>query len=113
MTYVLIIENESALSEIISLYCNCKSIENRIASSYEDVIHCVKENGEPSLILLDYFLYDDEPAVKITKLFNPEKVVLMTAVSNPEKFLKLLGLHRVLKKPFGLDDLDAILNNQM
>jgi DNA-binding response OmpR family regulator len=107
MSYVLVIEDDQSISDTILIYCSYKVVECYSYDCYNSVVECVKEHGDPSLVLLDYVI-DTEKIVQFLRKYKL-KIVLITARGNAKFLFQKLDVDYLLEKPFNLDDLDELL----
>lgn len=109
MSYVLIIEDDSSLSSTLTMYLQFKIVDCLNVDCYEKVDECIKNFGPPSFVLLDY-IHQTKEIIELLRRNKKTKIVLMTARTNSEQIFKELDVDFLLKKPFSIDDLDAVLN---
>jgi two-component system OmpR family response regulator len=111
MSYILAIEDDRYLCEVLKMYLETKDLNIFCYHKYNEIKSCLEKNGAPEIVLLDYVLEGEnvENIVKLLKLFK-KTIVLMTASNHAEDIFKNLDLDILLKKPFNLEQLDSIIN---
>ncbi|WP_458413396.1 response regulator [Schinkia sp. CFF1] len=108
--YILIIDDESEISEIIGLYLEKEGFHYSVAYNGEDGINAVL-NKKPDLILLDIFLPDFdgfEVCRKIRTFTDTPILILSCKDSEFDKIIGLsIGADDYISKPFSVNELIA------
>ncbi|MEW6055949.1 MAG: response regulator [Bdellovibrionota bacterium] len=111
---VLLVEDDAAIMETLSMFLNYEGYEVLRARSVAQAIEVLRIQS-PDVVLLDYMLQDGtaEPVVvELRTLYEDRvKVILLTAADDPSGKGRTVGADAVVAKPFELDGLLATLRS--
>lgn len=112
---ILLVEDDHATMDILGSYIKdtFKTVLMKAFATGEalDQLHRLK----PTLLLLDYIidgLNSKVVADEARKLYKDIPVVLITAYPKVEEIQTLIKPKYLIKKPFALDELDAVLDGE-
>ena len=113
MDRILIVDDDQALTQTLSLYFQGKNLDVLVAGSSREALE-LWQKAQPDLILLDVQLPDlNGPQLldRAKKLGLKGDVVMITAFQDTEATLHALSLGAIdyLYKPLDLDDLDLLI----
>lgn len=114
MKRLLLVEDDTHISEILRMVLENDGYQV-IAASNLLTAKRMFDQTNPDAILLDYVLPDGTPHdfVKyVRRSKGPVPIILITAASQPEALAETLQIKDLLKKPFNLGDLSAMLQNR-
>jgi DNA-binding response OmpR family regulator len=109
MSYVLVIEDDASICETMKFILEHYKVKGFIVKNLEEVNNCLKLNGVPNITLLDCI----DGYKSIIKILDPNKIIIMTAWHHAESIQKEHNLNGYLKKPFSLEELENILQNNI
>lgn len=108
---ILIIDDEPDIGEAVAMALSLEGFETKVAHNRSSTLDCLG-SLKPAVALLDYYIPDlpAEELVAVIKLHFPSaQLVLMTAGNYPEEKARALGVEHLLRKPFELDDMLALV----
>ena len=106
-TQVLLVEDDSAIMDILTLFLQYEGFEVLKARSVAGALEILKAQS-PDIVLLDYMLQDDtaEPVVEYMQQQNRGiPIILLTAADDPSGKARRVGADYVIAKPFELESL--------
>jgi DNA-binding response OmpR family regulator len=111
---ILIVEDESSLSQYLSDSLKKEGYSTQSCTSMEELTQFVEQNNnfEPGLIILDRLLFGEDSANKIPTLkskFPQTKIIVLSAIGGPAEKGSILdmGADDYISKPFSIDELSA------
>ena len=113
MLKVLIIDDNSDITELLSKFLKSKGVENNVANDPYDGLDLIK-NEKFDVILLDMSMpefsgMDIIDSLEREEILQNQKIIIFSAISLTDKqihgLLKREGVHECLKKPLELDKL--------
>jgi len=122
---ILEVSDEEAIREIVSAICARRGFDVIQARSGDEALSVYRTCGPFALVLSDLYWYDRgaiEPplgntdtirhgiqlALAIRKFAPKQKIVIHTAASHAQIPTELADI-RILKKPFGIEELESLL----
>lgn len=112
MSYVLVIDDDASIREVLGHYFSLKDIDYRSCSTEKNLISILKDKGNPLIIFLDYLIPGENIVSILYSVRNNSQcpVILFSASGVKDDFINQYKFEAVLKKPFGLEQLELILN---
>jgi len=106
LSKVLVVEDDSAILETLSIFLAMEGYEMERATSVREA-RARLDQMRPDLVLLDYMLQDDTAEPVVQHLWERHgrgiPVILLTAAENPQEKRESAGASMVISKPFDLD----------
>jgi DNA-binding response OmpR family regulator len=113
---VLVIDDNTDITDALSLYLETKDIECRVANSGKEGLSAIKSE-DYDIIFLDLAMpefsgYDVFKQLKKDGMLATRNVIIFTASSINEQDVDSLikeGAKGIMRKPFPVEDLEAII----
>lgn len=113
---VLVIDDNTDITDALSLYLETKDVECRVANSGKEGLSAIK-NEDFDIIFLDLAMpefsgYDVFKQLKNEGLLATRNVIIFTASSINEQNVDTLvqeGAKGIMRKPFPVEDLEAMI----
>lgn len=115
MKRVLIVDDDKAISEVLSMLLSDAGYEVAAVVSADEVFKVVaKDSSRPDFILMDMLLSGSNGATIARKLKADEKaasipLVLMSANPHAEEESRSVGADAFLAKPFDIDEVLSLV----
>lgn len=112
---VLIVDDNKEITEVVKFYCDSKNVECNAATDSKDGISSIR-SGKYDLILLDIAMpvfsgLDILRSLKADDILKRTNIVVFTASSDPNMYeeIRNSGVKEILKKPYGVEDLENVI----
>lgn len=111
--YVLIIENDESIGQLLRVYISESGIVCLVAQTFAEAEPILLKHGKPIIVFLDYiYIAKDinEVVERLRQHHADIQICLFTAAPDPEEIVSRLNLFGLLKKPFSIEQLDEIIS---
>ena len=102
---VLIVDDDAAYRQLIALQLESMDITCVTAATHDEALQRLRENGDVSVIVLDYWMQGDDPAVLVEQLrrIRPDATIIGHSNSDQRQAFRDMGVAIFAIKPLTMD----------